>query len=82
MPNREEILQSLIQRLQPLAAPGVNVDQETNLVETLGLDSQRVLDLLLDLEDDFDVLVPMEDLVDVQTVGDLATVINDRIQGE
>ncbi len=82
MPNREEILQGLIQRLQPLAAPGVNVDQETNLVETLGLDSQRVLDLLLDLEDDFDVLVPMEDLVDVQTVGDLATVINDRIQGE
>ena len=80
MPNRDEILQALIDRLQPLAAPGVTVEEDTNLVETLGLDSQRVLDLLLDLEDDFDVLVPMEALVDTQTVGELATVIHSRIQ--
>mgnify|MGYP001107540154 CR=1 FL=1 len=80
MPSRDDILQALIDRLQPLANPGVTVEEETNLVETLGLDSQRVLDLLLDLEDDFDVLVPMEALVDVQTVGELATVIHTRSQ--
>ena len=80
MPNRDDILQGLKDRLEPLASPGVTVEEDTNLVETLGLDSQRVLDLLLDLEDEFDVLVPMEALVDVETVGELATVIHLRIQ--
>ena len=80
MANREEIITTLIGRLTPLAGPGVEVEESTELVTTLGLDSQKVLDLLLDLEDDFDVLVPMEDLVDVQTVGQLADVILLRLE--
>ena len=79
MPNHDEILQGLIQRLKPMAE-GAEVTADTDLGTTLGLDSQKVLDLLLDLEDDFDVLVPMEALVDVQTVGELAAVIHARIQ--
>ena len=80
MPSRDEILDRLFDYLRPLAGPDVEVDQDTDLVATLGLDSSKVLDLLLDLEDDFDVLVPMEALVDVQTIGELATVILSRIE--
>ena len=79
MASRKMILDRLFDYLRPLAGPGVEVTQDTDLVATLGLDSNKVLDLLLDLEDDFDVLVPMEALVDVQTVGELANVILSRI---
>ncbi len=80
MPSRDKVLDRLFDHLRPLAGPDVEVTQDTDLVATLGLDSSKVLDLLLDLEDDFDVLVPMEALVDVQTVGELATVILSRIE--
>jgi len=82
MASDQKILDKLFDYLKPLAAPGVEVTHDTDLVATLGLDSNKVLDLLLDLEDDFDVLVPMEALVDVQTVGDLAEVISSRIEEE
>ncbi len=54
---------------------------DTNLVTTLKLDSQKFLDILLDVEDTFDVLVPMEAVVDVQTAGELAEVIERRLRG-
>jgi acyl carrier protein len=80
MATREKILRRLYDYLQPMAPQGVEVAEDTDLVATMGLDSNKVLDLLLDLEDDFDVLVPMEALVDVQTVGDLADVILSKLE--
>lgn len=76
MASYDEILERLYAHLEPLAGPDVTLDEETDLTTTLGLDSHKVMDLMLDLEDEFDVLVPTNELADVRTAGELATLIH------
>lgn len=68
----DEILQRLLKQLEIIAGSDVQIEESTDLVEGLGLDSFKVLDLLLEVEDEFDISIPMNLLADVKTVKDLA----------
>ena len=70
-----EILFRLIQHLERIASPGTVIDEESEIVTQLGLDSVKVLDVIMEIEDEFDISVPMNLLADVRTVSDLARVI-------
>jgi len=71
----DEILVRLVPHLQRFAEPGVELNKDVNLIEGLGLDSNKVLDLILEVEDEFDISMPMNLLTDVHTVRDLAQLI-------
>lgn len=71
----DEILDRLGLHLQRVAGTKLEFDEDTNLIEGLGLDSYKVLDLMLEVEDEFDISVPMNLLTDVHTVRDLAQLI-------
>lgn len=51
------------------------VGADTSITQDLGLDSLAVMNFVMALEDRFDVSIPMDRIVDVDTVGDLAAVI-------
>jgi len=68
----EEILEKVINALDGLTAAEVRLTEDSELVTELGLDSFKVLDLLMDIEDEFDISMPVNLLADVQTVKDLA----------
>ena len=82
MTTYDEVLSRLLDYLEPHADEGVELDRETDLVTTLRLDSHKVLDILLDVEDDFDVAVPMNALADIRTVGELAGLIHRLVEEE
>jgi len=42
-----------------------------------GLDSVTVMDIVMELEDDLDTMIPIEKLSNVRTVGDFESVINE-----
>ena len=44
---------------------------DTSLVDDLGADSLDVVDLVMTLEDEFDMEIPDEDITEVRTVGDV-----------
>ena len=46
-----------------------------------GLDSVSIMDVVLELEDEFDITIPLDSLADVRTVSDLAEVVA-RLRGE
>lgn len=48
------------------------VTEETRLVADLDLDSIDVAELVAHIEDHFDVVIPMESLPEIRTVGDIA----------
>jgi len=48
------------------------VDAETDIMGDLDIDSVAVLDVVMELEDQFDISVPLEVMPRVRTVGDLA----------
>lgn len=70
MRSYEDILGMIRQALQPFVKDGRTVSEETELVADLGLDSMQVMKLLLEIEDRFDISIPLNILPDVRTVGD------------
>ena len=73
-----------VETLMELAAKKFKVDpttlkQEDDYFDKLGIDSVQALELLSDLENEFDVEVPDYELQDVKTFVALAEVIDERI---
>ena len=52
---------------------------ETNISEDLGADSLDVVDLLMTLEDEFDVEIPDSEIENIRTVGSLAKYIESNL---
>lgn len=68
----QEILQTLFQLLERFPTKNIELNEQTNLVADMGLDSINVMELLTEIEDHFDVIVPLNVMADVSTVQDLA----------
>jgi acyl carrier protein len=66
-----EIVQTLTERLPA----GVPVSADTRIVQGLGLDSVAILDFIMDLEDRFDISIPLDRIAEVQTVAELSRAI-------
>ncbi|MDI3261259.1 MAG: acyl carrier protein [Fulvimonas sp.] len=69
------ILSQLIDILTSMTAGNVTIGEYTELAGQLALDSLRVMDLMLGVEDRLDCSIPINALAEVKTVGDLATQI-------
>jgi acyl carrier protein len=55
---------------------GRRIDLESSVVEDTGLDSVSVMDFVMELEDEFDVTIPLDRIAEVRTVGDLAIAVD------
>ena len=75
----EEISTKITNELSGLVPPGVRLSDDSDLATELGLDSFKVLDLLLDIEDEFDITMPVNLLADVHTVKDLVDKIHEVV---
>lgn len=74
--NRKEVIAQIIEIVTPLSTARLAViGEDTELTGQLALDSLKVMDLLVAVEDHFDISVPINALADVKTVGDFATVV-------
>ncbi len=78
----QEILTELTAAIRSLVPNAEVLDEDTELVGNLGLDSMRVMNLLQEIEDRFDVSIPLNVLPDVRTVGDLADKIQQLLQDQ
>lgn len=73
--NQEDILRLLSQRLASFANPELEITPDTNLITQLAIDSIKLLNLIMELEDHFDISIPLNALTDVVTVRDLANLV-------
>ncbi|MEK6253115.1 MAG: phosphopantetheine-binding protein [Gemmatimonadales bacterium] len=53
--------------------------EDTNILEDLKVNSARLVDVILDFEDEFDIEVDDEDADAVNTVGDAVTLIEAKL---
>lgn len=53
------------------------VTMEANVVNDLGADSLDVVDIVMSLEEEFDIEIPDEEFEHVKTVGDIVKYIED-----
>ena len=71
-----ETLQRLCHHLRKFCEPDAEITPETDLINQLAIDSVKLLKLIMEVEDEFDISVPLNALADVQTVHELATLIH------
>ncbi len=81
MRDYDEILTEVYQGLKASGQDGVPLNEETELVGDLGLDSVQVMEMLLEVEDRFSISIPINILADVVTIRDLAVQIR-RLTGD
>jgi acyl carrier protein len=66
---------SVIELLADRVPADTKVTSETRIAGDLGLDSVAVLDFIQDVEDRFDLSIPLERMAEVQTIGELSVAI-------
>ncbi len=71
-PTHEDLLAQVIGFIRPMVPEGQPLAADTDLVSDLGFDSLKVMKLLEDVEDTYDISIPLNVLPDVRTVGDFA----------
>ena len=54
------------------------ITEDKDIVKDLGADSLDVVEMLMSLEEEFNVTVPEEDAVNIKTVGDIVNVIEGK----
>jgi len=67
MINRDAVMVYILSCLQDRIENESEVKPDSDLVNDLGLDSILVLDLLMELEDQYDISIPINILLDVRT---------------
>lgn len=78
--DHQQIIDQLVGILTPLAeGRAAHIDEHTGITSELALDSMAVMNMVLAVEDAFDISLPVNALAEVKTVGDLAAQIEKRL---
>jgi acyl carrier protein len=72
MPDYNEITARICALLQPFIKGDLPLNEDSELVAELGLTSLQVMMMIEQIEDDFDITVPLNILPDIRTIRDLA----------
>lgn len=70
-------VETLLKKFAPLQIP---IQEETELINDLGFDSLKVMEMLHDVEDTFDITYPLNNLAELQTVKDFVLQIQNLIE--
>ena len=81
MPTYDEIVVQLIESIKEIVSHDVDLDEHTDLISDLEFDSLKVMNLIEDVEDHFDISIPLNVLADVRTIKDLALQL-ERLTGK
>ncbi len=63
---------------EKLNADGVEITENTSFKEDLNADSLDLFELVMALEDEFNIEIPSEELEKLVTVGDVLNYLNDK----
>ena len=67
--------------LEPLNQKGIKLSREVDLVADLEVDSVSVLDIVMDIEDYYDISIPVNTISETKTIGQLVDAIH-AIKGQ
>ena len=61
---------------------GISLDSikdDSNFINDLGADSLNIVEIVMEIEDEYGIVIPDEDVEELNTVGDLKNYIKDNI---
>ena len=75
MTDREQTLDTVQRLIRPFNKKEVVVTEATRFAQDLEWDSLTVLDFVATVEDEFDILITMNQQAEIETVGQLADAV-------
>lgn len=76
MASRQEILAAVIDIVRSHRPEAGEVGEASRFDEDLAVDSATAMDLVMEIEDRYDLDIPLNALADLRTVGDLADLVH------
>ena len=73
--SRPEVMAEICHHLAPFQAGERPITGATVIAKDLAIDSLAIMDMVMELEDRFDVSIPMNVVAEIQTVDELADTI-------
>jgi acyl carrier protein len=73
-----DTIDQICKLLQPFNSNGVVLSAETDISTDLNIDSVTVMDFVMEVEDHFDIEIPLNVLSETRTIADLAKVVEAR----
>jgi acyl carrier protein len=80
MTERDQTLAKVKALIEPFNKKGVGVDEATRFAQDLEWDSLTVLDFVANIEDEFDIVITMNQQAEIETVGQLVDAVG-QLQG-
>lgn len=71
----DEILQKLYELIVPLNHKSIELGPDKTFADDLELDSLTVMDLVAAIEDEFDIIMPLNMLPDLETIAQVAAAV-------
>ncbi|RMF14083.1 MAG: acyl carrier protein [Alphaproteobacteria bacterium] len=75
-PHRETY-ERIVALIAPFNRKGVEITPTTTFAIDLDLDSLTVMDLVAAIEDEFDIVIPLNRLPDLETVAEVAAAVDE-----
>lgn len=75
MTDRCAIYARIIEMIEPLNARKVPLLETTTFAGDMEMDSLTVMDLVASMEDEWDILIPLNLLPDLETIGQVADAV-------
>ena len=74
------VFEEIREQLAPYNKSGIELTETTDINVDLNIDSVAILDLLMTIEDSYNISIPINLLADVRTVGDLTATVQKVIE--
>ncbi|KAA2216986.1 MULTISPECIES: acyl carrier protein [Maribacter] len=74
-------LKDIIQVYLPSDVSVDNIQPSSNFISELNINSANLVDIILDVEDAFDIRLENEDMNQMQTVADALQIIDSKLNG-
>ena len=79
---KQETLDAIIGLIEPFNEKGVAVTAETTFASDLEFDSLTVMDFVAEMEDHFDISIPLNILPDLEKVGQVAEAVDQIVAAD
>lgn len=74
-PTESEIYDKICELLKPYNPKNLSIERSSGIMSDLEVDSVAVFDFIMELEDFYDISIPMEMVSDIKTVGELSVAV-------
>jgi acyl carrier protein len=75
-----ETIQKIYELIEPLNKKGIDLTPDVTFATDLELDSLTVMDLVADIEDEFDIVLPLNLLPELETIGHVADAVEKIVE--